>query len=235
MKTDRARMLLYVRVSTEEQAVAGNGLAAQLSQLEHAAEFHRWHVVKVIRDEGQSGKDLVRPGLSKALELIASRRADGLAVAKLDRLTRSVIDACLLGEWFDDAGARLVALDLNLDTSTPSGRMVFSMLSVMAQWEREVIAQRTRDGLAARRAMGKPIGRPAVADHPELLRRIADMRMGGETFQSIADRLNFEGVPTLRGGVEWRVSSVQSAGGYQRRRPRRRAVELPAIPARRAA
>ena len=231
----RARMVLYLRVSTDEQAIAGNGLDAQLAQLERAAEYERWHVAAKIRDEGLSGKDLCRPGLTRALDLIARGRADGLAVAKLDRLSRSAIDAILLAEWFDAANARLVALDINLDTSTPGGRMVFSMLGVMAEWERATITQRTRDGLAAVRAKGLPISRPAVADQPELHRRIADMRERGETFQSIADQLNREGVPTIRGGAEWRPSSVQSAAGYQRRRPRRRTVELPAIPARRAA
>ena len=160
------RMILYLRVSTDEQVIAGNGLDAQLTDLERAAEYERWHVTARIRDEGRSGKDLSRPGLARALELIARRRADGLAVAKLDRLSRSAIDTILLAEWFEAADARLVALDVKLDTSTPSGRMVFSMFGVMAEWERATIAQRTRDGLAEVRAKGRPISRPAVVDQP---------------------------------------------------------------------
>src|SRR3954447_19995282 len=107
----RARMVLYVRVSTEEQASAGNGLDVQNAELERAAEYHRWRVVERVRDEGFSGKDLQRPGLRHALELIAAGKADGLAVSKLDRLSRSVIDAGMLAEWFGDVDARLVALD----------------------------------------------------------------------------------------------------------------------------
>ena len=220
-------MVLYVRVSTEEQATHGNGLDAQLAQLHREAEHHQWTIVETIRDEGQSGKDLARPGLKRALELIAAGEADGLAVAKLDRLSRSVIDAGMLADWFDDIDARLVALDLNIDTKTPSGRMVFSVLSAVAQWERETIAQRTRDGLAALRAKGKPIGRPAVADRPELQSRIALMRAQGMTLQAIADQLNAERIPTIRGGAFWRPSSVESAAGYKRRRPRRKPTELP--------
>lgn len=227
-------MVLYLRVSTEEQAASGAGLAAQFDQLDRAATFHRWKVVDTISDEGASGKDLARPGLREALELIAAGNADGLAVAKLDRLSRSVIDAAMLADWFAEVGARLVALDLNIDTSTPSGRMLFSLLSTIAEWERETIAQRTRDGLAARRRAGRPTGRAAVADQPELADRIAAMRAGGLSLQSIADRLNRERVPTLRGGSEWRKSSVQSAAGYVRRRPRRKQAELPPIPMRRA-
>lgn len=227
-------MVLYVRVSTEEQVAAGNGLDAQIAQLKREAEYKSWTVVELVRDEGVSGKDLVRPGLRHALELIRDGKADGLAVAKLDRLSRSVIDAGMLAEWFDDVDARLVALDLNIDTSSPSGRMVFSVLSAVAQWERETIAARTRDGLAALRAKGKPTGRPAVADRPELASEISIMRARGMTLQAIADDLNQRGVPTIRGGSKWRPSSVESAAGYKRRRPRRKPAELP-TPLRRSA
>lgn len=226
-KKPAGRIVLYMRVSTDEQATFGNGLDAQRAELDRAAEYQGWKIVEAIRDEGVSGKDLVRPGLKRALQLIVDGKADGLAVSKLDRLSRSVIDAGMLAEWFDDAGARLIALDLNIDTNTPSGRMVFSVLSAVAQWERETIAQRTRDGLAMLRAKGKPTGRPAVADMPELSERIKAMRMNGITLQAIADTLNAEHVPTLRGGTQWRPSSVQSAAGYQRRRPPRKPAELP--------
>ncbi len=229
----RPRMILYLRVSTDEQAAHGHGLDAQLDQLQRAAEYQGWKIVELVRDEGVSGKDLSRPGLRRALELIADGKADGLAVAKLDRLSRSVIDAGMLAEWFDDVGARLVALDLNIDTNTPSGRMVFGVLSAVAEWERSTIAQRTRDGLAALRAKGKPTGRPAVADLPALAERIRAMRAQRLTLQAIADTLNTERVPTIRGGTCWRVSSVQSAAGYHRRAPRRKPADLPQL-ARRA-
>jgi DNA invertase Pin-like site-specific DNA recombinase len=224
-------MVLYARVSTDEQ---GNGLDAQRAELERAGEYSDWRIVTLIVDEGESGKDLARPGLRRALELIAAGQADGLAVAKLDRLSRSVIDAGQLAEWFAAAGARLVALDLNIDTSTPSGLMVLHVLAAVAQWERETIAARTRDGLAALRARGMPTGRPAVADKPELAVRIRLLRDAGETLQAIADTLNTELVPTLRGGSCWRPSSVQSAAGYQRARPRHKAAVLPALPRRAA-
>lgn len=178
--------------------------------------------------ERQSGKSLDRPGLRQALERIAAGSADGLIVAKLDRLSRSVIDFVLLLEWMSEADATLVALDLAIDTSTPSGRLMANVMASFAEWERDVIAARTRAGLASLRARGQPTGRPAVADRPELAARIRAMREEeGLTLQAIADTLNAEGVPTLRGAREWRVSSVQSAAGYQRRRPRRRAASLP--------
>jgi DNA invertase Pin-like site-specific DNA recombinase len=110
--------------------------------------------------------------------------------------------------------------------------MVLHVLAAVAQWERETIAQRTRDGLAVLRARGMPTGRPAVADRPELADRIQVMRAEGFTLQAIADALNADSVPTLRGGNCWRPSSVQSAAGYRRARPRHKAADLPALPRR---
>jgi DNA invertase Pin-like site-specific DNA recombinase len=226
-------MILYTRVSTEEQAASGLGLEAQRADLQRAAEYHNWHVVQFIRDEGASGKDLRREGLRRALALIAAGSADGLAVAKLDRLTRSVIDFGELLEWLDAADATLVALDLNIDTSSPSGMMVATVLVAVAQWERDTIGARTSAGLAALRAQGKPTGRPAVADLPELTQRIRSMAEDeGMSLREIADVLNTEGVPTLRGGAKWRHSSVQSAAGYHRPKPRRKAADLPELPRR---
>ncbi len=124
------------------------------------------------------------------------------------------MDFARLAEWFEhEARATLVALDLGVDTSTPGGRLVANVLASVAAWERDVIADRTRTGLAAARAAGQRISRPAVADDPELQRRIAGLRESGMTLQAIANQLNGEGVPTLRGGGEWRPSSLQAAVG----------------------
>src|SRR5204863_10202181 len=125
-------------------------------------------------------------GLRRALERIAAGEAGGLLAAKLDRLSRSVVDFGVLLEWFTEAGATLVALDLGLDTSTPGGRLVANVFASVAEWERDIIAARTRDGLAAARAQGRSISRPAVADDPALARRIERMRARGMTLQAIA-------------------------------------------------
>ena len=220
----------YARVSTDEQALYGYGLDAQEAKLrEHARRAGAEMVV--IRDEGSSGKTLERPGLMRALTRIAAGDADGLVVAKLDRLTRSVIDFAMILEWFSAAGALLVALDFDLDTSTPSGRLVATIMAGVAEWERGIIAQRTRDGLAAARAQGRPVGRPAVPD--ELAQRIRHMREEDSmTLQAICDRLNADQVPTARGATAWRPSAIQRALGYERRPRRRKIATLPEIPRR---
>ena len=79
-------------------------------------------------------------------------------------------------EWFRDAGAGLVALDLGVDTSTPAGHEVAATLITLGDWERERIARRTRSGLAEVRASGRPTGRPSVGDRPDLVERITAMR-----------------------------------------------------------
>lgn len=223
------RVIGYVRVSTEEQALSGLGLDAQRHALREAFKLRPdQRLVTVLADEGYSGKDLERPALKDALERIAAGRADALAVVKLDRLTREHTDLGLLVDWLEHAGAGLIALDFDgLDTTKASGKMIATVIVAVAQWERDSTAERTKAALAALRARGKPTGRPAVADQPELAARIRRMRET-MTLQGIADALNAEGVPTIRGAARWGVSSVHNAAGYKRRKPRRKTPELPA-------
>lgn len=221
--------IAYTRVSTEEQAAYGYGLAAQEGKIREAATRRGFELAYVARDEGQSAKTLERPALQLALEQLAAGDAAGLIVAKLDRLTRSVVDFGVLLEWFAAAGVALVALDFDIDTSTPGGRLVANVMVSVAEWERDVIAQRTRDGLAAARAQGKPTGRPAVADRPELAEYIQELRASGLSLQAIADRLNAERIPTARGASQWSKSAIQAAAGYKRRVRPRKFAQLPEI------
>jgi DNA invertase Pin-like site-specific DNA recombinase len=220
-------MIAYCRVSTSEQAISGLGLADQEQRIREMAKPHGWKIVQLIRDEGQSAGNLDRPGLHRALALLAAGRADGLVVAKLDRLTRSTIDFGMLIEWFRDAGRTLVLLDLNVDTSTAGGELVANVIVSVAQWERGVISERTRAALAQLRAEGRPTGRPAVADDTELIAEIKSMKAEGLTLRQICDDLNGRQVPTMRGAARWSPSALQSALGYKRPPRRRKPAELP--------
>jgi DNA invertase Pin-like site-specific DNA recombinase len=232
----RLRVLGYVRVSTTEQAESGLGLASQESAIRAHCARQGWDLLEVIHDDGASAKDLNRPGLRSALDRIANGEASGLVAAKLDRLSRSVVDFANLMGWCDAAGCALVALDMGIDTSSSSGRLVANVMAAVAEWERETIGQRTRDAATVRRDQGARMGRPGVRDtRPDLAERIAKERSAGATWQAIADRLNTEGVPTVRGGSQWRVSSVQSAAGYVRPPARKAPSSLPAPPRRRRA
>jgi DNA invertase Pin-like site-specific DNA recombinase/peptidoglycan hydrolase-like protein with peptidoglycan-binding domain len=215
----------YVTVSADGPRSEAD---APAHAIEEACERGEWDLVEVVTDR-ENGGSLDRPGLSYALERIAEGRARGLVISDLRRLTRSIVDLGALMEWFRDAQAALIALDLGVDTSTPVGHELAATLVTLGDWERERIAQRTRRGLAAVRASGRPTGRPAVVDRPQLLERITAMRAAKMTLQAIADQLNAEGVPTLRGGAMWRPSSVQAALGYRRPGTRTPRDQLPPL------
>jgi DNA invertase Pin-like site-specific DNA recombinase/peptidoglycan hydrolase-like protein with peptidoglycan-binding domain len=202
----------YVTLSPDAPGEEADAPARAIAE---ACEDAGWQLIDVVTDR-ENGRGLERPGLTFALRQIAERKARGLVVSDLRRLSRSTIELGALMEWFRDADAALIALDLGVDTSTPAGREVAATLITLSGWERERIARRTRSGLAEVRAQGGAAGRPAVSDRPELSERIAAMRAAGMTLQAIADQLNAEGVPTLRGGAMWRPSSVQAALGYRR-------------------
>ncbi len=228
-------MVGYCRVSTDDQARSGLGMSAQRKIIREACDRNDWNLVEIVADDGESGKSLDRRALMNALQAIADGQADGLIVAKLDRATRSVQDFAALLDWFLEADATFVACDLQIDTSTPGGRLVANIFASVSEWEAGVISTRTREGLAALRENGHPITRPSTVDQPKLASRIASMRESKMTYQAIADTLNAEGVPTLRGGAEWRVSSIQAAAGYRRPPAKRRHPNLPIVRRRRAA
>jgi DNA invertase Pin-like site-specific DNA recombinase len=215
----------YVTVSSEAQRNEADGA---VREIEEACERAAWELAEVVSDR-ESGRGLERPGLAYALRQIAEGKARGLVVSDLRRLSRSTVDLGALMEWFRDAGAALVALDLDVDTSTPAGQEVAATLITLGDWERERIARRTRSGLAEVRASGRATGRPAVSDRPDLVERITAMRGANMTLQAIADQLNTEGVPTLRGGAMWRPSSVQAALGYRRPGTRSPRDHLPTL------
>jgi DNA invertase Pin-like site-specific DNA recombinase len=215
----------YVTVSSDTHRSEADGA---VHRIEAACESARWELSEVVSDR-ESGRGLERPGLAYALGQIAAGSARGLVVSDLRRLSRSIVDLGALMEWFRDAGAALVALDLNVDTSTPAGYEVAATLIALGDWEHERIARRTRSGLAEVRASGRPTGRPKVSDRPDLVERITAMRAANMTLQAIADQLNAEDVPTLRGGAMWRPSSVQAALGYRRPGTRGARDQLPTL------
>ena len=199
------------------------------SAIRAACERANWRLLEVVRDRDRGLRSLKRPGLGYALRQIEAGQARALVVTDLDRVGRSMVDLGTLMQWFRDANAALVALDAGLDTSTAEGDRVAALLSRLSERERERIALRTRVGLAGVRARGGSVGRPAVSDRPELREHIATMRAANMTLQAIADRLNAEAVPTLRGGALWRPSSVQAALGYRRpSRPASRSADASA-------
>ena len=193
--------------------------ARSSATIEATCERFDWNLLEIVGDR-ENGRIFERPGLGYALGRIAQGYASGLIVSDLQCLSRSIVDLGALMAWFRDANATLIALDLGIDTSTAAGDHVANTLIALSDRAHERIADRTRTRLAEKRANGDSNGRPAVRDRPELQERIAAMRADGLTLQAIADQLNAERVPTLRGGAKWRPSSIQAALGYRRPNPR---------------
>jgi DNA invertase Pin-like site-specific DNA recombinase len=206
---DPTKVVGYVRVSTDEQAGSGFGLDAQRTCILAECERRGWTVVELIEDAGFSAKSLDRPGIMHVLDLLARGDAGVLVVAKLDRATRSVMDAADLLARSHREGWKLVALDLGLDPTTPTGELVATIMAAVAQWERRAIGVRTREALAAKRAQGVPLGRPSVLPS-EIVARIVEAHRGGAGWSAIARQLNAEGVCTAHGGARWHPSTVRA-------------------------
>jgi len=153
----KTKTIAYLRVSTDKQADHGVSLDAQRAKVEAYASLYDLELVEVIVDAGVSAKTLNRPGLSRALEMLASGEAGALLVAKLDRLTRSVRDLdTLIHKHL--ANVALLSVSEQIDTRSATGRMILNVIASISQWEREVIGERTKEAIAVKQAKGEKIG-----------------------------------------------------------------------------
>ncbi|MGY4648392.1 recombinase family protein [Mycobacterium sp. URHB0021] len=198
--------LAYTRVSTEEQANSGLGLEAQRHAIDTEADRRGW-VVEHFSDEGVSGK-IIGPQLREVLGMLGSGQANGLVVAKLDRLSRSIINAADIIQRANDQGWSLVLLDINLDLTTAAGRMIAHNLMNFAQYERELISERTKAALAAKKARREPLGRKPLVE-PAVVRRIVKGRNSGDTYAAIAAELVADGILSPAGHTKWETSTVR--------------------------
>ena len=204
-------MIGYLRVSTEEQATSGLGLEAQRDTITRYAEQHGWDVLWY-EDAGVSAKSLDRPALQEALIRLhpKKRDVDGLLVAKLDRLSRSVHDFSGLLKLAYARKWSVVAIDLGVDTSTPTGRLVANVMMSVAEWEREIIGARTSAAMQVAKRQGKQIGRAATPLPATTSERLSTLHAEGLSVARIAHRLNADGITTALGS-QWYVSTVTTA------------------------
>jgi DNA invertase Pin-like site-specific DNA recombinase len=203
---NKATMVGYTRVSTTGQADNGHSLSAQEAAIQSAAEQRGWKIHWV--PDTASGKSMDRPGMDYALSLLKSGQAQGIVAAKLDRISRSVLDFANLLEQAQREGWNIVILDNGLDLSTPYGRLAVGILMQFAQFEREMISQRTKDGLAAAKGKGIVPG-PKSKVSEDTVELIMQLRAQGWTLGRIAHKLTETGVelPSGRKGV-WSATQV---------------------------
>lgn len=198
----------YCRVSTDEQGDSGLGLESQEATIKAEAARRGWELNPWMYTDVASGKSLRgRLEFAAVMAQLEAGTAEVLIVAKLDRLSRSVSDFAAILALSQEQGWALDVCDLGVDTTTPSGKMVAQIMMVLAEWEREMIGDRTRNALAQARANGQQLGRPSGVT-PATLGMIRMLRTADMSYGKIADALTREGVPTAQGG-QWRASTVR--------------------------
>jgi DNA invertase Pin-like site-specific DNA recombinase len=215
MKTRSKAAVGYIRVSTEGQAQNGVSLDAQRDRIQTWASQNGYSLAAVHVDSGISGGKLTnRPAAQKALAE-ACRRKAALVVYSLSRLARSTKDAIETSERLHKAGADLVSLSEAIDTTTAAGKMVFRMLAVLAEFERDLVSERTTTAMQHLKSQNRRIGRwlpygfdlgadgrhlTEIPAEQQTILLIRQWHTGGASLRAIADKLNVQGVPAKQGG-----------------------------------
>lgn len=215
----------YVRVSTEDQAKKGISLESQEEKIKGYASLNELTLSKVVRDEGESGKNLNRPGIKEIIDSIKNGWCHGVIVYKLDRLSRSVIDTLVLIEKFDKQNIAFHSITEHIDTKSAMGRFFITILSALAQMEREMISERTKGALNYKRSIGglaggvpygyRSKGKKKLAvlikddQEQRVLKMILDAHVQKKSLNSIANDLNKQGIASRCNG-KWYPQTVKS-------------------------
>lgn len=216
------RVIGYSRVSTESQFRAGVSVEMQEQRIRDWALVNGGRVFACFQDAGLSGGRVEnRPGLCAALD--ATGREDVLIVYSLSRLARSTRETLAIAERLEAVGANLVSLCERIDTTSAAGKMVFRMLAVLSEFERDQIAERTRHALAQKRAKGEKTGGTvpwgwAAAEGRlrrddeqwEVTEWILSRRGEGWSYRSIAAALSQRGVRTKTGLATWNPKTIRA-------------------------
>lgn len=178
------KVAIYARVSTPDQAVA-----MQLRDLREYVATRKFQVYKEYVDQGVSGSKTSRPALDALMGDARKRRFDLVIVWRFDRFARSTRHLTLALEEFRALGIQFVSFNEAIDTSTPMGQAMFTIISAMAQLERDLIRERVIAGMATAKVKGtrsgKPIGRPRESDY----RKARELRAAGLSIRAIAEKL----------------------------------------------
>jgi site-specific DNA recombinase len=215
----------YIRVSTQGQVEDGVSLDAQEAKVRAWADLNGAEDVVIFRDEGISGKRSDnRPGLQSALDTVG--KGDALVIYSLSRLSRSTKDTLSLSEILQKKDADLVSLSEKIDTTSASGKMVFRLLAVLNEFERDQISDRTRFALAHKKANGEKTGGDVPfgykvrsgklsrnAEEQKAINMILDLHSKGYSLQCICGALQKDGYKTKRGNLTWQPKVVSRIVG----------------------
>lgn len=210
----------YIRVSTQEQVREGISLEAQEDKIRKYAELHNLNLIEVVKDEGKSGKDLNREGIQKAISLCQEERINHLVVHKMDRLTRRTLDLLtLVEEVFKPNKVQFHSITERIDTSTAQGKFFLTIIGAMAQIERDLIAERTKEALQYKKSKLEtysptPFGFNREDGHItpnqkelEIVTLMRKLKERGLSYQAIINKLNEKDIPT-KNGKSWSKSTI---------------------------
>jgi len=191
-KKPKLRLIGYVRVSTARQR-EGYSLEAQREAIERYCQAHG-HELVAIEEESESAIK-ARPVFQRVKSQVLNGKADGIIVAKLDRLGRSVRDLANIAEELSQAGKQLISVGDSIDTSTSNGKLLFHILSAIAEYERELLIERTKAGRALAEKQGKICHRPRKEIDPKVLR---EMKAKGVSHRMMAKILGVSRATILK-------------------------------------
>ncbi len=206
----------YCRVSTSDQAEKGVSLDAQKEKIKQYASLYNYDIIEEICDAGFSGKDINRDGIQKILLLMRENSISAVIVSKLDRLTRSVKDLIEIVDLANKNNIAIVSVSEHIDTSSAAGRMMLNLLTVISQWERETISERTKTSLQYKKQNGRVYNGVAlygfksdngflVPDNNEqsAIEYIMREYKSGKKVASICRGLRGRGIKTRNGNEVW--------------------------------
>lgn len=198
-------VVVYARVST----LNGQSPEMQLREVREYCQRREWTVVTEYIDVGISGAKEKRPELDRLLADAHHRRFDVVVVWRFDRFARSVSHLLRALENFRSQGIEFVSLSEQVDTSTPTGKMIFTVLGAVAELERSLIAERVRAGIRNARAKGKRLGRPrSVVDAAEVTR----LRAQGASWRAVGAALGVSAATALYASANGRLKNPPKAG-----------------------
>jgi site-specific DNA recombinase len=197
----------YVRVSTSEQVLEGISLDNQKAKIQSYCDLNDLELIGIIEDAGKSGKNLSRDGIEELIKKIKSKDIDAVVVYKLDRLSRKVIDTLTLIETFEKNGITFHSLNEKIDTGTAMGRFFLNITASLAQMERDLISERTRDALQLKIVRNERAGQIPFGwrlsgggntlishkEEQEVIKAIMWLRSQGLSYRAICEALDKAG------------------------------------------
>lgn len=210
----------YIRVSTAGQVEDGVSLDAQVAKIRAWAELNGYELGEVFSDAGISGAKANRPGLSAALDAVG--RGDALVVYSLSRLARNTAHTLEIAAHLEKRGADLVSLSEKIDTTSAAGKMVFRMMAVLSEFERDQVAERTRAAMSYKKSQGQRVGSIPYgkrlasngvdlvddAAEQEIIGLVRGLRHNGYTLTAIAAELEQRGFKPR--GAKWHAQTIKN-------------------------